>query len=129
MRSTLEYGMRLLSGWRQPRQLCADPFTAQDISRAPRAPGIYMLYRSGRLIYVGMAERRGGIRAKLEAHRRGDHGTCTRTATAFLYEVAADPSQAQREYLLAHMASHGGRLPLCNYNYMSAARQMQETQL
>jgi hypothetical protein len=114
MRSTLEYGMRLLSGWRQPRQLCADPFTAQDISRAPRAPGIYMLYRSGRLIYVGMAEHRGGIRAKLEAHRRGEHGACTRAATAFLCEPAADPGRAQREYLLAHRAHHGGGLPPCN---------------
>ena len=127
MRSTREYGMRLLSWWRQPRQLCADPFTAEGVSLAPRAPGIYMLYRSGRLIYVGMAERRGGIRAKLEAHRRGDHGACTRAATAFLYELAADPARAQREYLLARMARHGGRPPLCNQ--MSAARQMQETGL
>jgi hypothetical protein len=116
MRSTLEYGMRLLSGWRRPRQLCADPFTAEGIGLAPRAPGIYMLYRGGRLIYVGIAEGRGGIRAKLAEHRRGDHGACTRVATAFLYDVSADPGRAHRDYLLAHMARHGGRLPVCNRN-------------
>ena len=118
-----EYGMRLLSWWRRPGlqpalraylapQFAADPFTEECVAIAPTAPGVYLLYSSGRLIYVGMAL--SGIRQTLERHRRGAHGECTRHATAFHCEITANPERAQREYLRAHMARYGGRLPPCN---------------
>lgn len=120
-----EYGMRLLSWWRRPGQqparrpylapeFAAEPFTEECIAIAPTAPGVYLLYSSGRLIYVGMALAGSGIRQELEKHRRGAHGECTRQATAFHYEITADPERAHREYLRAHMARYGGRLPPCN---------------
>lgn len=117
--------MGLLTWWRRPARspglrpyltptFAADPFTDAAIAMAPAQPGVYMLYRSGRLIYIGMAVRGSGIRAELEAHQRGAYGECTQRASAFDYEVSANPLAAQRAYLRAHMARYGGRLPPCN---------------
>jgi hypothetical protein len=116
--------MGLFSRRRQPARLreprayfaatfAADPFTAAGVAMAPTQPGVYLLYRSGRLIYIGMAASGSGIRAALEAHRRGAYGRCTRSATAFDYELSADPPETLHAYLRAHMARYG-RLPPCN---------------
>ena len=118
-----EYGTRLLSWWRRPAhepalraylapEFAAEPFTDECIAIVPTAPGVYLLYSSGRLIYVGIAL--SGIRQELERHRRGAHGGGTRHATAFHYELTANPERAYREYLRAHMARYGGQLPPCN---------------
>lgn len=117
-----DYGRRLFSWWRQPRPAAlrtylsarfdAERFTAEGISAAPNAPGVYLLYHSGRLIYIGCAQT--AIRQELERHRRGVYGACTQGASAFDYEVTRRPAEAQRDYLLAHMARYGGRLPPCN---------------
>lgn len=117
------YGSRLLSWWRcalsrreLPAQItpefAADPFTDECIAIAPNASGVYLLYRNGGLIYVGLAP--GSIRRELEAHRRGEYGACTQAATAFDYEVTSDPAALQRKYLRNHVARDGGRLPPCN---------------
>jgi hypothetical protein len=94
--------------------LTAWPFSDAAIDLSPAAPGVYLLYRDGRLIYIGVAVNGAGIRQELESHRRGAYGECTRSATAFLYELARDPRARHRHYLSAHRERYGGRLPACN---------------
>jgi len=86
------------------------PFTEAAIDVSPTAPGLYLLYRDGRLIYIGFAVNGSGIRQELESHRRGAHGPGTRDATAFLYELAGEPRALHQRYLAAHRARYG-RLP------------------
>jgi hypothetical protein len=90
------------------------PFTDAAVEISPAAPGVYLLYRSGRLIYIGVAVNGSGIRQELASHRRGAHGACTRDASAFFYELASDPLALYRRYLNAHGQRYGGRLPPCN---------------
>jgi hypothetical protein len=90
------------------------PFTDAAIDLSPAEPGVYLLYRGGRLIYIGLAVNGAGIRQELESHRRGAYGECTREATAFLYELARDPRALYRRYLAAHRGRYGGRLPAGN---------------
>lgn len=93
---------------------CAWPFTDAAIDISPTAPGVYRLYRNGRLIYIGLAVNGAGIRRELESHRQGACGCCTQGATAFLFEIAAHPLATYRRYLDMHRARYGGRLPRCN---------------
>jgi hypothetical protein len=97
------------------------PFTDAAIEISPTSPGVYLLYRTGRLIYIGVAVNGSGIRQELESHLRGAHGTCTQAASAFLYELAADPIALYRQYLRAHRAQYGGRLPACNEGQLGAS--------
>lgn len=90
------------------------PFTDAAIDLSPAAPGVYLLYQSGRLLYIGLAVNGSNIREELASHRRGAHGECTREATAFVYELARDPRALHRRYLSAHRVRYGGRLPPCN---------------
>lgn len=90
------------------------PFTDAAVEIAPASPGVYLLYRSGRLVYIGVAVNGSGLRQELESHLRGAYGGCTQAATAFLYELTADPIGLHRQYLRAHKAQYGGRLPACN---------------
>lgn len=101
---------------RLPRPAAEEPaaFTDSTVSSAPTTSGVYFLYRDARLIYIGIAVHGTGIRQELAKHLSGAHGDRTRTATAFRFEQTRDPVVASREYLLAHMAQHRGRAPLCN---------------
>jgi hypothetical protein len=125
MLSKLAYGLKLLSRWRRSKpQVLLRPylqdgpatqaFNDAGVALAPSAPGVYLLYRSGRLIYVGSTTEGTGIREELERHRCGAYGPCTQEATAFDYELSAHPTQACRDYLWAHSVRYGGRLPPCN---------------
>jgi len=96
------------------------PFTDASVETSPASPGVYLLYKSGRLVYIGLAVNGSGIRAELESHRHGAHGRCTQAATAFLFELAADPVALHRRYLGAHRARYGGRLPPCNERELAA---------
>lgn len=92
----------------------APPFSEPFIAVAPQSSGVYFLYRSHRLIYIGIAVHGTGIRQELEKHYNGVYGPRTSSATAFDFEETRDPVVASREYLAAHMAQHRGRLPWCN---------------
>jgi hypothetical protein len=92
----------------------APPFNEAFIEAAPQASGVYFLYRHDRVIYIGIAVHGTGIREELRKHREGIYGVRTRAATAFDYEETRHPVVASREYLLAHMAQHRGRLPVGN---------------
>lgn len=90
------------------------PFTDAAVEVAPMSPGVYLLYASGRLVYIGLAMTGSGIRQELASHLSGACGDCTQRASAFLYELADDPLSLYRSYLRAHSERYGGRLPPCN---------------
>ena len=90
------------------------PFTDAAVEVSPTSPGVYLLYRDGRLIYIGLAVNGAGIRQELQSHRRGAYGSRTQAASAFLYGLSADPTALYRRYLRAHRERYGGRLPPCN---------------
>jgi hypothetical protein len=95
------------------------PFTEAAIELSPAAPGVYLLYRDGRLIYIGVAINGSAIRQALESHRRGA-GIGTSDATAFTCEPAADPLALHRHYLKLHRERYGGRLPAANERELAA---------
>jgi hypothetical protein len=90
------------------------PFTDAAVEISPTSPGVYLLYRDGRLIYIGLAINGSGIRQELQSHRDGAYGSCTQAASAFLYDLSADPMALHRRYLREHRERYGGRLPPCN---------------
>ena len=88
-------------------------FSDRYISSAPTGKGVYSLHKGGETIYIGKAESEGGIRARLQAHMRGDEGHCTIQATTYRYELHRNPVAREEELLLEYRYAHG-RLPLCN---------------
>lgn len=90
------------------------PFVSRHVDEAPALPGVFLLYRSGRLIYIGLAGPGGSIRERLRQHLRGEAGACTRAATEFDYEAATDPLSLYRHYLAVYLGTSAGRLPDCN---------------
>jgi hypothetical protein len=100
--------------------LVAWPLTEAAVDLSPASPGVYLLYRDGRLIYIGLAINGSGIRQELESHRCGARGLGTRDATAFLYEPAPDPRARHERYLSAHREHYGGRLPPGNEGELAA---------
>ena len=99
----------------------ATPFTDGHLAAAPAASGVYFLYRSERLIYIGVAVHGTGIRQELHNHLRGSYGAPTQGATSFRYELTRDPVVAKHEYLQMHKDAFGGRLPACNTPERAAA--------
>ena len=93
------------------RGLDAPPFNETFVAHAPDSSGVYFLYRHDRVLYIGIAVHGTGIRRELEKHLNGFYGAHTSTATSFDFEETRDPVIARREYLLAHMAEHRGRVP------------------
>lgn len=119
--------MRLPSWWRRADEattlrpylsatFSALRFTDAVIALSPALPGVYLLYRSGRLIYIGLAVSGSGIRQELESHQRGAYGPCTQAGTEFRYELTSNPAALYRQYLRDHMQRYAGRLPPCNDN-------------
>ena len=90
------------------------PFHASDVAQAPETPGVYVLYRGHRLIYIGLAAAGTTIRQCLRRHLRGEGGPCTHGATEFDYESADDPVALYRHYLGVYVEATGGLLPDCN---------------
>jgi hypothetical protein len=109
-----------------PRQNCARaqraaatigehlPFDARNVDKAPASPGVYLLYRSHRLIYLGLAAPGTTIRQCLYEHLRGDGSPCTRAATEFDYETSAYAFWLYRHYVAVYLDATGGLLPDCN---------------
>lgn len=92
----------------------AAPFTPEEVAAAPAAPGVYFLYRNERVIYIGIAVQGSGIRQELERHLQALYGRGSQLATSFGYELTRDPVVVSGQYLQAHRAQHGGRLPSFN---------------
>jgi hypothetical protein len=89
-------------------------FVPPNLDSAPASPGVYLLYRHHRLIYIGLAAGGGNIRVHLRQHLRGLGGPCTRAATEFDYETSSDPLALYRHYVAVYADASGGMLPECN---------------
>jgi hypothetical protein len=90
------------------------PLNAAGVALAPMLPGVYLLYRGHRLIYLGFAAPGYSIRQCLGEHLRGERGACTAAATEFDYESSGSPSQLYRHYMAIYMDATGGLMPECN---------------
>ena len=88
-------------------------FTDTNICNSPTDTGVYALYERGELIYIGKGDGKGGIRARLQSHKRGDEGRCTQPATSYRRERSSNPS-AREIYLQEEYLERCGRLPRCN---------------
>lgn len=90
------------------------PFDAHGVADAPASPGVYLLYRGHRLIYIGLAAAGATIRECLRRHLRGEEGPCTYAATEFDYETSAYAHSLYRHYMAVYLDATGGLLPDCN---------------
>ena len=90
------------------------PLEASNVAQAPALPGVYLLYRGHRLIYIGASANGGTIRQDLRRHLDGEGGPCTQRATEFDYEAAADPLPLYWLYVDIYREMTGGLLPDCN---------------
>lgn len=88
-------------------------FTDDVISRASTQEGVYALWEGQKLIYYGKGVGIYGIRARLQAHKRGDDGPCTKSATAFQEEITFMPA-AREAQLLREYFTRFNQLPHCN---------------
>ncbi len=90
-------------------------FTDANVALSPQANGVYRLYRNGTLIYIGKADGTlSTIRTRLQAHRRGDEGQCTKSATEFDYEISTNSEADEAVLLINYSAANNGKLPECN---------------
>jgi hypothetical protein len=86
---------------------------AEDsIGTAPEQEGVYALYQGNELIYIGKAEQGGSIKSSLQNHLSGVD-PCTRTATAYRYEICDNPRHREELYLQVYAVSYL-KLPRCN---------------
>ncbi len=89
-------------------------FSWDNIKVSPAKHGVYVLFRSGKLIYYGRAIGKDvTIRSRLGDHKRGDEGHCTQNATAYKREVTEAAISRERELLEDFERVNGG-LPECN---------------
>lgn len=88
-------------------------FTQDNVDKSPTEYGVYALYDEGVTIYIGKGDGTNGIRARLQAHKRGDEGKCTQGASDYLREVCNNPITRERELLHEYKTAHGV-LPRCN---------------
>ncbi len=89
-------------------------FTDANIKEAPAEAGVYVLYEGETIIYFGRAQ--GGdvtIRSRLEDHRAGREGPCTKNATGFKVEITSSAITREKELLEEYKNTHGS-LPRCN---------------
>jgi hypothetical protein len=56
-------------------------FTQTNVDKSPTKEGVYALYDDTVTIYIGKGDGENGIRARLQAHKRGDEGNCTQGAS------------------------------------------------
>jgi hypothetical protein len=88
-------------------------FTSKEIEKAPMSDGVYGLFEKSAIIYYGRGEGPNGIRGRLEAHKAGYEGSCTKNADYFNYEICSNPAARERE-LLQEYKNTWSKLPRCN---------------
>ncbi len=88
-------------------------FTKENVDNSPTADGVYALYDDGVTIYIGKGDGENGIRARLQAHKRGDEGSCTKNASHYRRETCSNPTTKEKA-LLQEYKDANGKLPRCN---------------
>jgi len=89
------------------------PFTQNNVDKSPTSHGVYALYDEIVTIYIGKGNGINGIRARLQAHKRGDEGACTKGASHYRREVCNNPIARERELIQGYIRING-KLPRCN---------------
>jgi hypothetical protein len=86
-------------------------FTTWQISGAPAAPGVYLLWEGDELIYIGSTRGDASIRSRVQDHyaRR----VIPHDATHFTWEMCPRPLEREAE-LIAEFHIANSRLPRCN---------------
>jgi hypothetical protein len=89
-------------------------FDAVGIRMSPDTPGVFILFREARTIFIGMADR--SIRRALESHEHGDKGTLTSRATTYWCEPDGEPARGirQLELLDEYKMVHNMNVPAGN---------------
>ena len=63
-------------------------FNWSNVNNAPVKHGVYILYRAGKVTYIGRAtDPSVTLRSRLQAHKRGDLGKSTKETAAFQLEA------------------------------------------
>ena len=86
-------------------------FTTWQISGAPTAPGVYLLWEGDEVIYIGATRGDASIRSRLQDHyarRVKPHD-----ATHFTWELTTSPREREAQ-LVAEFHIANSRLPRCN---------------
>ena len=86
-------------------------FSHENIAGSPNSAGVYALYESKSLIYIGKSTI--SIRDRLSDHKSGRDGYCTQAAHQYRREVSSRATARERELLQEYLNSYG-RLPKCN---------------
>jgi excinuclease UvrABC nuclease subunit len=89
------------------------PFTKENIDKSPEDQGVYALYDNDVTIYIGKASQDNTIRKRLQAHKRGDEGRCTQSATHYRRKITRYPTTREQELLKEYIQTYG-KLPHCN---------------
>lgn len=87
------------------------PFTQANVDAAPDEQGVYELLDGDTTIYYGKST--NSIRKRLQSHKSGAEGTCTKKATHYKREKTSKPGTREKELLDAFKAANG-KLPRCN---------------
>ena len=88
-------------------------FTQENVDESLTGSGVYALYDGDITIYIGRGDGENGIRARLQAHKRGDEGSCTKNASHYRRETCTNPI-IREGALLSEYLQINDRLPLCN---------------
>jgi hypothetical protein len=89
-------------------------FTKKNVDESPAAGGVYVLYDGQAIVFYGSAPGGGvTIRSRLQAHFRGDEGSCTKSVTHYKREACGNPADREKEELQGFQQRHG-RLPRCH---------------
>lgn len=88
-------------------------FTQENVDKSPTGSGVYALYDDNVTIYIGKGDGENGIRARLQAHKRGDEGSCTENASHYRREVCSNPKTREGELLQEYVDANDA-LPRCN---------------
>lgn len=89
-------------------------FTDDNINKAPDQSGVYELLGGNDTIYYGRSTgEKTSIRARLEDHKSGSEGSCTKNASHFRWEVTSSAVAREKELLDEYNRNHG-KLPRCN---------------
>lgn len=88
-----------------------EAFDELGVRMSPDSPGVYVLFRGDRTIFIGTADE--SIRHALESHKSGGAGRLTSRATGYGYELTGSPHARlrERELLDAYKTVHNMNVP------------------
>jgi len=89
------------------------PFTQDNVDKSPTDKGVYALYDEDITIYIGKGDGESGMRTRLQSHKRGADGSCTKGASHYRREECSYPKTREQELLLEYKNTYA-KLPRCN---------------